>query len=462
MATYDIDLLRALMVDKLNDNSIFLASFYEQIQDEEQITRYVDSIKELIALQNSEKSKSGYKAMGIISQSGSADILNIKQNYIVPLEYDVRLDIEITDRDYVLGKIKQLIDDLRGRKFDVIQLVSGQVVIPVTPTLFSDVISLNVITNKQFIPYTGDNPITGGSASANFITHLKTRVALRAITANVNNTIYFPFEGKLYSTIYTHTTFSSVSSDVTAYNASPEKIDITTNTAGQSGATSQFLAIATSHRAVLKLFNSQTNVTTYFAITLGTETNTTPIELGTISTFHKISMSFNGIQSQEPYINNGVDRVFLFFGGSATIVDNNVTLGNDIITTTIQKGKDTGTIFAVEPTELTGSLDVSDDTFQTWANGYQSIDRNMAIANKVSYSFVFDRSNTFYEELYKYGRYGFGSSSLAQLELTVKEYRYSFGVLTIDKFYAKLGSVNTQNTNGDVMTISILLKVGAY
>jgi hypothetical protein len=173
-------------------------------------------------------------------------------------------------------------------------------------------------------------------------------------------------------------------------------------------------------------------------------------------------LSFNGIQSQEPYINNGVDRVFLFFGGSATIVDSNVTLGNDIITTTIQKGKNTGTIFTVEPTELTGSLDVSDDTFQTWANGYQSIDRNMAIANKVSYSFVFDRNNTFYEELYKYGRYGFGSGSLAQLILTVKEYRYSFGVLTIDKFYAKLGSVNTQNTNGDVMTISILLKVGAY
>jgi len=115
MATYDIDLLRALMVDKLNDNSIFLASFYEQIQDEEQISRYVDTIKELIALQNNEKSESGYKAMGIISQSGSADILNIKQNYIVPLEYQVRLDIEISDRDYVLGKIKQLIVDLKGR-----------------------------------------------------------------------------------------------------------------------------------------------------------------------------------------------------------------------------------------------------------------------------------------------------------------------------------------------------------
>jgi hypothetical protein len=55
MAIYDIDLLRALFVDKLNDPTIFLASFYEQIQDEEQINRYVDTIKELLALQNREK-----------------------------------------------------------------------------------------------------------------------------------------------------------------------------------------------------------------------------------------------------------------------------------------------------------------------------------------------------------------------------------------------------------------------
>jgi hypothetical protein len=390
------------MVDKLNDNSIFLASFYEQIQDEEQITRYVDSIKELIALQNSEKSKSGYKAMGIISQSGSADILNIKQNYIVPLEYDVRLDIEITDRDYVLGKIKQLIDDLRGRKFDVIQLVSGQVVVPVIPTINTTTDKI-VLANNVFVSRTA-------TISPNDTT------TKNEIIADINNRFQFDL-----SVTYTIYQINSPASNV-------------------------FNLVSRTFRKDIGSTNILSDVTV----------------IGTIESENKISMSFNGIQSQEPYINNGVDRVFLFFGGSATIVDNNVTLGNDIITTTIQKGKDTGTIFIVEPTELTGGLDVSDDTFQTWTTGYESIDRNMAIANKVSYSFVFDRNNTFYEELYKYGRYGFGSGSLAQLILTVKEYRYSFGVLTVDKFYAKLGNVNTQNTNGDVMTISILLKVGAY
>jgi hypothetical protein len=130
MAYYDIDLLRALMVNKLNDQSIFLASFYEQIQDEQQIERYVETIKELISLQNREQDSSGYKAMGIISQNGNADILNIRQNYIAPLEFNVRFDIEVNDRDYVLTKIRTLIDDLRGRKFDVIQLTNGKLCFP--------------------------------------------------------------------------------------------------------------------------------------------------------------------------------------------------------------------------------------------------------------------------------------------------------------------------------------------
>jgi hypothetical protein len=86
----------------------------------------------------------------------------------------------------------------------------------------------------------------------------------------------------------------------------------------------------------------------------------------------------------------------------------------------------------------------------------------MAISNKVSYSFVFDRSIVLYQDLYRYGRYGDGSGTYANQVFTITEYRLSYGTLIVDRFYAKLGSVNTQNTNGDVMTISVLFKVGAY
>jgi hypothetical protein len=154
--------------------------------------------------------------------------------------------------------------------------------------------------------------------------------------------------------------------------------------------------------------------------------------------------------------------VFLFFGGSATVVEHKVSLGNDIILNTIQVGKNTGTIYTVEPTEIPSSLSVSDDTFQTYTNGYRSQDRNLAIGNKMAYSFIYDNTNALYNDLYIYARFGTNAGTYAQQVFTIKEYRYSFGVLTTNTFYAKLGDVSTSNTNGDVMTISVNFKVGDY
>jgi hypothetical protein len=154
--------------------------------------------------------------------------------------------------------------------------------------------------------------------------------------------------------------------------------------------------------------------------------------------------------------------VFLFFSGSATITKDNVTLGNDIVLTTIQAGKNTGTIYEVEPTEIPASLSVNDDTFQTYANGFRTQDRNMAVGNKMNYSFIYENTNALFNDLYLYARYGTNATTYANLVFTIKEYRYSFGVLTTNTFFAKLGDVSTSNTNGDVMTLTVGLKVGDY
>jgi hypothetical protein len=404
MAIYDIDLLRALFVDKLNDNTIFLASFYEQIQDDQQIERYVETIKELLALQNREKSESNYKAMGIIAQSGNAEIINIKQNYISPLEYQARFDIELSDRDYVLGKLKTLINDLRGRKFDVVVLESGAI------RILPDNYTINQTTNKLVLNASGTFVTTGGTnpietTPTSFITHLNaTYHQIESSTAfllNIPYTLLFIHNNDYYSRVIT-----------------------------------------------------RTGATTY---TFGSA-----IKIGDVEQTYKLSLSFDGIQSQEPYINNGVDRVFLFFGGSATVVESKVSLGNDIILNTIQVGKNEGTIFTVEPTEIPASLSVSDDTFQTYANGYRTQDRNLAIGNKMAYSFIYDNTIALYNDLYTYSRFGTNASSYAQQVFTIKEYRYAFGVLTTNTFFAKLGDVATSNTNGDVMTLSVNLKIGDY
>jgi hypothetical protein len=467
MAIYDIDLLRALFVDKLNDNTIFLASFYEQIQDDQQIERYVETIKELLALQNREKSESNYKAMGIIAQSGNAEIINIKQNYISPLEYQARFDIELSDRDYVLGKLKTLINDLRGRKFDLALRSTGQVVVFQEPTGYNDLHMLPIITSNMYIPYTGSNPITGVNAVSNFITHLKTRVVLTKAKVNFPQTIYFTFNDTFYSTVYQYNQWVIASSDINAYNATNEKVEATvsnfSNTLEMILTTNNFLeANNRTNRGVLRIFSVADNSFQYRQISLGTEIRSEPFVLGETPTLYKLSLSFDGIQSQEPYINNGVDRVFLFFGGSATVVESKVSLGNDIVLNTIQVGKNEGTIFTVEPTEIPASLSVSDDTFQTYTNGYRTQDRNLAIGNKMAYSFVYDNTNALYNDLYTYSRFGTNASTYAQQIFTIKEYRYSFGVVNINTFFAKLGDVATSNTNGDVMTLSVNLKVGDY
>jgi hypothetical protein len=399
MEVYEIDLVRALFANKLNDPTIFLASFYEQIQDQEQISRYVDTIKDLIALQNREKSESTYKAMGIVAQAGDSEILNIKTNYVVPTNYSVRLDIELTDRDYVLAKIKALINDLRGRKFELAQLDSGSVIVFANPTFTND--KINMVNNL----YINQNPGTANPDDATSKTAIGTHLSTYYnLTDGVSYTMYQP---------------------------------------------------NTPNAGVFQLLSRTVSVSGGI-YTIGNSTNLGLYDL------YKLSISFNGVQSQEPYINNGLDRVYLFFGGNVTITDEKVMLGNDIVQTTIQVGKDTGTIYNVEPNEIPASLALDTDGYGEWGTGYQGKERVIGVANKLSYSFIYDTTNALYNDWYKYSRFGIGSSTYANQEFTIKEYRYSYGVLTVDKFYAKLGEITTQNTNGDVMMLSVAMNVGAY
>lgn len=405
MATlYDIDLLRGLFEYKLNDATIKVKSFYEQIEDAEQLDRFVEEVREMIALQNQEKSVSNFKAHGIIRQQSQAEIINIKTNYISPLEYEMRLDLEPIDRDYVLDKVKTLIDNLRGLKFDVVLLDNGQVKVIESAEIDTslDKKKLNK-TFLFFVPLSSYDP-TLSTNNATFSSDISTQFV---ITPDVVYVLYMIYNNRLYTRTYRKLGFAP-----------------------------------------------------------GTVTIGAAQDLGLIKDTYKISLSFNGIQTNEPYINNGADRVNIFFSGSATIVQSKVSLGNDIVLTSIQAGKNTGTLYIVEPTEIPASLSLNDDTFPLYSTGYQSIDRNLSISNKINYSFVYDSSNALYNAMYRYARFGKAVGDSTALDpnaiYTIKEYRQSYGVVTIDKIYAKINDIGTSNTNGDVMTITCGFKVGAY
>jgi hypothetical protein len=332
----------------------------------------------------------------------------------------------------VLDKVKTLIDNLRGRKFDVILLTNGMVKIiePNTINTTSDEREIrlggtSMTSQPNFVSIVGSyNPTNATTSWSSDIDNQFHNYGTGTpfVTTGVPTGFWFIYNNKLY---FRSLTLTSVGPSVYTYGP------------GEDG---------------------------------------TAQEVGTIQGTYKISLSFNGIQTNEPYINNGADRVNIFFSGSATIVQSNVSLGNDIVLTTIQAGKNTGTNYVVEPTEIPASLSLNDDTFPLYSTGYQSIDRNLAISNKINYSFVYDSSNALYNAMYRYARFGKALIFNNTTELyvadanaldpnaiyTIKEYRNSFGVVTIDKIYAKINDVGTSNTNGDVMTITCGFKVGAY
>jgi len=164
-----------------------------------------------------------------------------------------------------------------------------------------------------------------------------------------------------------------------------------------------------------------------------------------------------------PYDLNGAGRLAIFFNGQATIVDENVMLGNDIVQTTIQVGS--GTIYNVEPTEIPSGTKINDAD----ANYYQtSVPKpkttNTHIATTPTFSFVLDKSNALLLEMYKLSRYQTLGTQIAHINYiwTITEYDYQFGVLNKYTMKAKLDDISNLPTNGDVMVLKASFKLGDY
>lgn len=397
---YDIDVLRAVITHVIDDTTFRLSSFYEQTEDEQQIERYVDTLKDLIALQNNEKIVSGYKATGIISQRGEAELLNIRSNYIAPLEYTCRFNLELLDRDYVLGKIKTALAAMRGRKYDCALMSDGSVIVFDNPEIYIGTDTLPELCDNMLFK-TAYDPV-------NDVVHFyDDLVATCHLTVGLEYNLYVwyaptPTAAKtLYSLTFVDAT-------------SPQNPTITLTA------------------------------------------------LGAAEQFIKVSMSFNGIQSQQPITDNGLDRIWLYFNGSATIVDSGVMLGNDIIETIVVSSQVGGSAPQyIEPLELPSALAIDDDTYQTWSSSYMTMERNLGFKIALNYTLVADMSQLLPAALYAYARYGGGITD-PDGTWAIKECRWAFGVLTIDEIDAKLGAVAIVNSNSDVVTLKVEFKVGAY
>lgn len=410
---YDIDYIRAIIQHELNDDTIFLTSFYEQIGNQDALERYAKKIEELIYDLN----KQSYKARGVISQSGSADIVNIVNNYICPLEYGVRLDVaydkqleedstdEDSDIEYVNEKVNQLLLKIKGRKFDVVQGEDGDLYVCKTPTINYTTGQLE-LNDDVYMVYTGTEDITYAGDLVTIAYELcgTSKVWAKPSTqvgVTATYSVYIESDGKLYKA-----DFAIVYMGGTTY-----------------------------------LYNL-VNV----------------VEIEDTFSKYKVSLSVNNLQQDMPYDFNGTGRMAIFFNGQATICDENVMLGNDIIKTRIAG-------YVVEPLEIPSGSKLSDTGNQIVSSTYPlPTTYNASVENTLSYAFNVVRNNDLIMALYNLARKQSIASPLTSIDMTftIEEYDYQFGILTKDTIKCKLDDLSIMNTNGDILTIKVVFKLGSY
>jgi hypothetical protein len=411
MEIYDIDLVRAVFTSVLDDESIFMTSFYESLEDPDALERYGKKVWELANEQN----KVDYKARGVVYQQGEADIVNIKSRYMCPFAYGLRLDVAMEDRDYVNAKLLDLIENVKGRKFDIAIGGSGEKYVSVSPHINS--LGKMELADNVYINYTGttyklSNEADWDNLSADIFGGTKSWYRPSTHTS-----------GEIVYTVY-----MEVYGATTLVPRQLYRVEVLVGTEGGG------------YADIVKADLLETTITK-----------------------RKATMSINGLQKTEPFMTSGVERVMILLSGQATITDEYVMLGNDIIETYIKVGS--GSYYLVEPLEMPTSVKVGDtnNTYNS-VSSPKGITHNNTIENAVSYTFNIDKSNALLTSfMYLALNQSFVSPLVNENSVfTILNYDYQFGTLVAITSKAKLDDINIMNTPADILNLKVMFKLGDY
>ena len=124
LKTFPIDILRqvfeqTLLEEKIKNHNLFggdnelkIYSFYETLEKDEEVDRYVETYRELTEQQN----RTGLIGLGTITAPTNPSITNLHNGLIIPLEYTLTLRTTLENRDAMLGTLYNLIEKLKGVK----------------------------------------------------------------------------------------------------------------------------------------------------------------------------------------------------------------------------------------------------------------------------------------------------------------------------------------------------------
>ena len=197
----------------------------------------------------------------------------------------------------------------------------------------------------------------------------------------------------------------------------------------------------------------------------------------------KVSLSLNDISINQPFTLDALEYITFEMGGSATLVNNGVRLGNDLVRVYVKKYKvvisensnsdiyfdnlaEENPFIEVEPLEIPSNANANTIANQLRSNFFIPNSHTDSVGHAIQYSFVCDMSISLLKSLFNYARYhecNLGQNNTIIYEsitpniiYKVKEQWSSWGEVEFHEYYGKLNEdIDIENTEADITTLNL-------
>lgn len=424
LKTFPIEFIRQAIEQTLdtahNDNvnlfggkeQIKITSFYEQLKNQDEVDRFVETYRDIADQQN----RTGLIGNGVILSPENPTITNLYSSLIIPFSWTCSIRCTLANRDQMLNTINNLISELKGRKCDIAQL---------------DCIDENghPYSTPFIVGTIGENDGAPALQNGDYLGTIEDTADIETIIDNLNaNNVIVP--ETLGSWFY-----------------------------------------ATNDEGKLKVF-----VLTEDGLVAKEDDGTYddiifPPEHTSFEKF-KLSMSFDSLRCDEPRTLNSEEYCEISFGGSATLVNESLQLGNDLLKIKFSKNKIIASpdiiyntnVEYLEPLELPSGNNVNTQINQLVSNNFKSNSHADSISITLQYTFMVDFSSDLIKNWFNYARYGTHTTALTGVSpntiYEISEIWSSWGQITINTFKAKIiENIDIENTESDALTISTTFQV---
>ena len=449
LRTFPIEFIRValeqtLLEEKIKNNYLFggknefeIISLYRELVEQEDVDRFKQTFQDLAKQQN----RSGLIGNGILLAPENPTITNLYSSLIVPMVFNLNVRVAPENRDQMLDTLYNLIETLKGRKVDVAQLkcrdCNNQVVyIPFcVGTLGEELDSNNqvclfngaflgeLITTSHTIPPT---PIPIFTAVNNLLTSLRTN------GVNIPNN----YEPEI---------------DTWFYVENNGQIKVLAPTFNNGG------------------------IFTGWQLLEDDKTRGDIIFPPTHTEFekYKLSFSFDSIRCDEPRTLTAKEYCNLTLGGSATLVNNGVAFGNDLLrigfTKKMIKGNpdvtfNNATKTWLEPLEMPSGSNANTNPNNLISNKMITNTHTDALALTLQYTFILDKNVPLLRQWYDYGRYGTQGITASDISpnmiYEINEFWCSWGDIENKNVNAKIvESIDIENTESDTLTLGLTFQL---